>query len=151
MFYRKKPVKIQAKQFLGEANLPAINDFVEGNLEYDLAEGKYYIETLEGNMYFNVGDYIVKGVEGEYYPVKEGIFETTYEKADIPVNADAYFPEEERRRRLNEQVAEIIGKATGENLLSLKACSAIIDVCKLDCEKELNWLKELAEKKKLST
>jgi hypothetical protein len=37
------------------------------------------IETLEGNMTANVGDYIIKGVKGEFYPCKPAIFEQTYE------------------------------------------------------------------------
>lgn len=38
-----------------------------------------YIETLEGTMTASLGDYIVKGVDGEFYPVKPDIFEQTYE------------------------------------------------------------------------
>lgn len=38
------------------------------------------IETLEGTMKANVGDYIIKGVDGEIYPCKPDIFEKTYEK-----------------------------------------------------------------------
>ena len=38
------------------------------------------IETLEGSMKINDGDYIIKGVQGEYYPCKPDIFEATYEK-----------------------------------------------------------------------
>lgn len=39
----------------------------------------FEVETLEGEMKGKVGDYLVKGVEGELYPVKKNIFETTYE------------------------------------------------------------------------
>lgn len=38
-----------------------------------------FIETLEGNMKVSVGDYIIKGVNGELYPCKPDIFEKTYE------------------------------------------------------------------------
>jgi hypothetical protein len=40
------------------------------------------IETLEGNMLASKGDYIIKGVKGEFYPCKPDIFELTYEKID---------------------------------------------------------------------
>jgi len=38
------------------------------------------IPTLEGDMKANAGDYIVRGVEGEFYPCRQDIFEKTYEK-----------------------------------------------------------------------
>jgi hypothetical protein len=38
------------------------------------------IETLEGNMTADKGDYIIKGIKGEFYPCKPDIFELTYEK-----------------------------------------------------------------------
>jgi hypothetical protein len=38
-----------------------------------------YIRTLEGNMYVMPGDWIIKGVKGEFYPCKPDIFELTYE------------------------------------------------------------------------
>ena len=40
------------------------------------------IETLEGTMRANIGDWIIKGVKGEFYPVKNEIFLETYEKVD---------------------------------------------------------------------
>ena len=47
---------------------------------FTFAEGVLYIETLEGTMKASEGDYIVRGVDGEYYPVKSDIFEKTYEE-----------------------------------------------------------------------
>ena len=55
--YRKKPVIIEAYQT---------------NIELD-------IETLEGTMHANIGDYIISGIQGEQYPCKPDIFEATYE------------------------------------------------------------------------
>ncbi|HAU84045.1 MAG TPA: hypothetical protein DCW90_00490 [Lachnospiraceae bacterium] len=83
MKFRKKPVVIEAVQWTGE-NLADIEGFVRDNLEaYFLDELKYpilYIKTLEGSMKASVGDYIIKGVNGEFYPCKPDIFEKTYEK-----------------------------------------------------------------------
>lgn len=45
-------------------------------------EEEEFIETLEGTMKANVGDYIIKGVNGEYYPCKPDIFELTYKKVE---------------------------------------------------------------------
>ena len=41
------------------------------------------IDTLEGTMRANLGDFIIKGVQGEFYPCKPDIFEQTYEKCDL--------------------------------------------------------------------
>ena len=76
--YRKKPVVIEALQWDGE-NIGAICSFVD-RCKY--VDGCLYIYTLEGVMQASVGDYIVKGVDGEFYPCKPGIFEKTYELAN---------------------------------------------------------------------
>lgn len=49
-----------------------------GSLRVD---GSYNIETLEGVMKANLGDYIIKGIKGEFYPCKPDIFEQSYEQA----------------------------------------------------------------------
>lgn len=80
MQYRKKPVVVEAMQCkLGESKQKAI-DFLEGNGE--LNEGEVYIKTLEGKMHVSLGGYIIKGVQGEFYPCKPDIFEQTYELAE---------------------------------------------------------------------
>ena len=43
---------------------------------------RFFIQTLEGDMYVNKGDWIIKGVNGEFYPCKPHIFEKTYEKVE---------------------------------------------------------------------
>ena len=40
---------------------------------------KCYVRTLEGNMEFKIGDWIIKGIQGEVYPIKKEIFEQTYQ------------------------------------------------------------------------
>lgn len=39
-----------------------------------------FVATLEGSMFFDEGDYVIKGVHGEFYPCKGDIFEETYEE-----------------------------------------------------------------------
>lgn len=81
--YRKKPVVVQAIQLDGtKENLQAVRDFLKETRYGCLkrADGYHFdIHTLEGVMHANPGDYIVKGVQGEFYPVKPDIFEATYE------------------------------------------------------------------------
>ena len=75
--YRKKPVTIEAIQWNGE-NLSEIRDFMRSTVEtHGLV---LIIQTLEGNMYASLNDYIIKGVNGEFYPCKPYIFAKTYEE-----------------------------------------------------------------------
>ena len=79
MKYRKIPVVIEAVQWVGTNELE-IKEFANDHAVVD-PYGTLYILTLEGVMYASTGDYIVKGVDGEFYPCKPDIFEKTYEYA----------------------------------------------------------------------
>ena len=80
MRYRKRPVEIEAIQFTGD-NADAVADFAYGQIGYASSE-KVVIETLEGSMTGSVGDWIIKGVKGEFYPCKPDIFAATYEAVE---------------------------------------------------------------------
>lgn len=87
--YKKKPVAIEAIQWTGD-NLEEIKSFVGDALEYDIIDAAWRvgkgrphvfitIKTLEGDHICKEGDFIIKGVKGEFYPCKPDIFEETYE------------------------------------------------------------------------
>lgn len=78
MYYRKKPVTVRAIQWTGENILDIMNFMNYEDYTYDGAS--LFIETLEGNHFATVGDYIIKGVKGEFYPCKPDIFHMTYDK-----------------------------------------------------------------------
>ena len=83
MKYRKKPVIIEAIQFEDNSDrIIEIHEFMGGDtirVNYEDKDNPYLkIETLEGIMKASVGDYIIKGVNGEFYPCKPDIFEKTY-------------------------------------------------------------------------
>lgn len=78
--YVKKPVVVEAIKYDG-ANKVEIQEFMDRYLD-DTQYGQLKIETLEGIMLANIGDYIIKGVSGEFYPCKPDIFEKTYEKVN---------------------------------------------------------------------
>lgn len=85
MKYRKKPVIIEAIQFEDNSDrIIEIHEFMGGGtirVNYEDKDNPYLkIETLEGIMKASVGDYIIKGVNGEFYPCKPDIFEKTYER-----------------------------------------------------------------------
>jgi len=77
--YRKKPVVIEAVQWNGNNHRELLQLGLEGNSVVD-RQGSISIVTLEGVMSATKGDWIIKGVKGEFYPCKPGIFEMTYEK-----------------------------------------------------------------------
>lgn len=84
--YRKRPVVIEAIQFNGW-NFGEIHDwmFDINAIHPSWFQETMTIETLEGTMTASVGDYIIKGVNGEFYPCKPDIFERTYEPVESNV------------------------------------------------------------------
>lgn len=91
--FRKKPVVIEAWQYTGNNSylFQSLSDNIKESPVLEPAEnnptGEYLqISTLEGVMIAIVGDWIIKGVNGEFYPCKPDIFEKTYE----PVETEKY-------------------------------------------------------------
>jgi hypothetical protein len=74
--YKKKPVVISAAQWTGQ-NVAEVRDFVGDDAIF--RQGVLHVHTLEGDMYASIGDYIIRGVQGEFYPCKPEIFEASYE------------------------------------------------------------------------
>ena len=79
MKYRKKPVVIEAIRFIG-SNYEEVREFISQNTL--CSDSSIVIPTLEGDMVAQKGDYIIKGVQGEFYPCKPEIFKETYEKVE---------------------------------------------------------------------
>jgi hypothetical protein len=103
--FRKKPVEIQAMQIPADATpaqAHAVYQWVESHIgsvpapgyeqgdadrsgiTIDPADGLMVIRTLEGDMKAGLGDWIIRGVQGEFYPCKPDIFEATYEPVNRP-------------------------------------------------------------------
>ena len=80
--YRKKPVVIDAVQWIGTNLGDVLNLLDSGDRKAGIENGKVIIYTLEGVMTGDKGDWIIKGVKGECYPCKPDIFEQTYEPAE---------------------------------------------------------------------
>lgn len=100
--YRKRPVVVEARQFTGAAaECHAVYLWIEENtlgsfeplavldgekpapesgVSIDPTDGALLIATLEGVMKANYGDWIIRGVAGEFYPCRSDIFEATYEE-----------------------------------------------------------------------
>ena len=78
--FRKKPVVIEAVQYLG--NEATYNEIISMGCPRVERENDWAIPTLEGEMTVSVGDYVIKGVKGEFYPCKPDIFAATYDAAE---------------------------------------------------------------------
>jgi hypothetical protein len=89
--FRKKPVVIEAEHFTEENKNRAFR-FITCNaaVGWDAADQPIIqIDTLEGTMTATLGDWIIRGVKGEFYPIKDVIFTATYEPADTPAPSHA--------------------------------------------------------------
>jgi hypothetical protein len=90
MKYRKKPVVIEALQWDGSTegrerikkHWPEMSTAAPRSNPDDRTVSWWVIETLEGHHVVSVGDFIIKGIKGEFYPCKPDIFELTYEVAE---------------------------------------------------------------------
>lgn len=83
-FFRKRPLVIEAFQLpqLDENPTPELVEFLNKmKQEWLMDDGTVAIDTLEGTMVASPGDWIIKGVTGEYYPCKPEVFRKTYEQA----------------------------------------------------------------------
>lgn len=95
MKYRKKPVVVEAIQWNG-SNLSEVMEFIGSEFKYEsntsyatskfsYMNGNLTINTLHGVMEVSNGDYIIKGIKGEFYPCKSDIFQATYELIDSDI------------------------------------------------------------------
>lgn len=88
MKYIKKPIVIEAVQWDG-SNRREVFEFCNKGLYPEMNSNAFHdgcvlvIRTLEGEMIASIGDWIIKGVNGEFYPCKPDIFEKTYESVEV--------------------------------------------------------------------
>ena len=99
--YRKKPVTVEAVQWTGE-NHAEMCEFIDSEVFEIIPRVGLVIHTLEGVHHASPGDYIIKGVNGEFYPCKPDIFAKTYESATLTppnewVSVEERLPEEKQR------------------------------------------------------
>ena len=75
---RKRPVEIVAFHYTDKAQLPVLVEWSRGAVRVD-GGSRGYVRTLEGDMGFVLGDWILRGVIGEHYACRGSIFEATYD------------------------------------------------------------------------
>ncbi len=96
-YYIKKPIPVPALQWTGK-NIEEIKSFctdLDGNVKCFKDGENLWIETREGQLRAEISDYIMKGIEGEFYPCGESIFKKTYDefnKVEFPHLAQKLMP-----------------------------------------------------------
>jgi len=86
MRYTKKPVVVEAWELKPSADCIYAMLYIIGDEAYKEPDGSIKIKTLEGVMTASTGDFIIKGVNGEFYPCKPDVFHKTYERHDVKMN-----------------------------------------------------------------
>ena len=113
----KKPVVIEAIQYDG-ANITEIETFVGEKLPTIMTSdlgAQLVISTLEGDMKASKGDYIIKGIKGEFYPCKPDIFKSTY---NVIEDNNGILSEGEKRVRTNFNVSAAKTVDTAKQLMA---------------------------------
>ena len=113
----KKPVIIEAIQYDG-ANITEIETFVGAKLSTIMTsdvDTKLVIPTLEGYMKVSKGDYVIKGIKGEFYPCKSDIFKSTY---TVIEDNNRILSEGEKRVRTNFNVSAAKTVDTAKQLMA---------------------------------
>lgn len=130
MKFRKKPVVVEAMQFNG-TNSAEVVAWSEMEWHHDDVAVAIKVRTLEGDLWANKGDWIIKGVKGEFYPCKPDIFEASYEpvkEGDAQFHAENVAPRAQIQRVFMEPDAAPSQDATGgsgaDTVAGLPGCCA---------------------------
>ena len=79
--FRKRPVTIEAMQLTDATSVLDIEEWINSKtVGFNTNPPTIWIDTLEGRMKANAGDWIIRGVDGEFYPCKNSIFIKTYQE-----------------------------------------------------------------------
>lgn len=81
MKYRKKPIVVEAIRWTGK-NQTEIDKFCGMKVVWSKNNKTFLVLTREGTMLASMGDYIIKGVNGEFCPCKPDVFAKTYERVE---------------------------------------------------------------------
>ena len=134
--YRKKPVVVEAVQWTGE-NHAEMCEFIDPEVFEIIPRVGLVIHTLEGDHHASPGDYIIKGVNGEFYPCKPDIFAKTYESAALtPPNE--WVSVEERLPESQTPVLAVLQSKTFSKYITISVL-AHIGYHEVNTEDDFGW------------
>lgn len=137
-FFTKKPVTIEAERWV---SLPikkggVIEEGMDKGLIFAKDDGTLKIITLEGDHIAHQGDWIIKGIKGEYYPCKPDIFEATYEIHGDSRDTVPYENEREAICRARVLVQRQCPRSREQSLVLTKLDEALMWMSQMPVEKE---------------
>lgn len=123
MKYRKKPIVIEAVKYDGKNSFQILSELGMESIGEELTSDDLLIDTPEGEMRAKSGDYIIKGIKGEFYPCKPDIFEASYDLV------------KENKLNIPEEIQNIVKKQLLE-VLSQREEIIIAFIAKYGCNPE---------------
>ena len=150
MKYMKKLIIVDAVQRTGN-NIEEIKSFLDENGGvYTITDNSFVINTLEGNMLASLGDYIIKGIHGEFYPCKPDIFKETYDQVNVRINGKVNITDNDNTKIIynkivRDNVPEIIKEKHEKAIVKYRVITDKKELVKALCNKLIEEVNELAK------
>lgn len=150
MKYMKKLIIVDAVQWTGN-NIEEIKSFLDENGGmYTITDNSFVINTLEGNMLASLGDYIIKGIHGEFYPCKPDIFKETYDLVNVKINGKINIADNDNTKIIynkivRDNVPEIIKEKHEKAIVKYRVITDKKELIKALCNKMIEEVNELAK------
>ena len=150
MKYMKKLIIVDAVQRTGN-NIEEIKSFLDENGGvYTITDNSLVINTLEGDMLASLGDYIIKGIHGEFYPCKPDIFKETYDQVNIEVNGKVNITDNNNTKIIynkivRDNIPEIIKEKHEKAIIKYRVITDKKELIKALCDKMIEEVNELAK------
>lgn len=150
MKYMKKLIIVDAVQWTGN-NIEEIKSFLDENGGvYTITDNSLIINTLEGDMLASLGDYIIKGIHGEFYPCKPDIFKEIYDLVNIKVNGNVNITDNNNTKIIynkivRDNIPEIIKEKHEKAIVKYRVITDKKELIKALCDKMVEEINELVK------
>ena len=150
MKYMKKLIIVDAVQRTGN-NIEEIKSFLDENGgAYTITDNSLVINTLEGDMLASLGDYIIKGIHGEFYPCKPDIFKETYDLVNVEIKGKVNITDNNNTKIIynkivRDNIPEIIKEKHEKAIVKYRVITDKKELIKALCDKMIEEVNELAK------
>ena len=150
MKYMKKLIIVDAVQRTGN-NIEEIKSFLDENGGvYTITDNSLVINTLEGDMLASLGDYIIKGIHGEFYPCKPDIFKETYDQVNVEIKGKVNITDNNNTKIIynkivRDNIPEIIKEKHEKAIVKYRVITDKKELIKALCDKMIEEVNELAK------
>ena len=150
MKYIKKLIIVDAVQRTGN-NIEEIKSFLDENGGvYTITDNSLVINTLEGDMLASLGDYIIKGIHGEFYPCKPDIFKETYDQVNVEIKGKVNITDNNNTKIIynkivRDNIPKIIKEKHEKAIVKYRVITDKKELIKALCDKMIEEVNELAK------